>query len=51
MANRLRVSLNQKHVGEIILDGMDDRYALEYASSWLSEGLVDPLVKTIILWV
>lgn len=38
MADRLRIRLNRKHAGEIILDGMDDRYALEYASSWLSEG-------------
>jgi serine/threonine-protein kinase HipA len=38
MAEKLRICLNQRHLGEILLDGKNDRYELEYASSWLTAG-------------
>jgi serine/threonine-protein kinase HipA len=37
MAERLQVFLNRKHVGEITLDGAEDRYGLTYASTWIAE--------------
>jgi serine/threonine-protein kinase HipA len=38
MAETLQVFLNRKHLGEISLEGADDRYGLAYSPSWLAEG-------------
>jgi len=47
MSEKLQVFLNQKHLGEISLDGSIDSYGLSYAPSWLAEGgfLISPHLK------
>lgn len=37
MAARLQAFLNRKHLGEITLDGAEDRYGLTYAPTWVAE--------------
>ena len=38
MAETLQVFLNQKHLGEISLDGANDSYGVVYTPAWLTEG-------------
>jgi serine/threonine-protein kinase HipA len=37
MAERIQAFLNRKHLGEITLDGGNDRYGLTYSPTWISE--------------
>jgi len=38
MADRIQTFLNRKYLGEITLDGADDRYGLTYSPTWIKEN-------------